>query len=98
MMGFKVKPYEPPHEKTICICDNKGTDQLCSYSAFVLHTRIVQFLYFLNPKFPVCACKTEFVLDLYRNHIVGFLTRQLIFYTEQDCHHVRDSLTDLLGL
>ena len=44
---------------TICIGENKGADQLLSnceavaklISAFVIATRIVQFLYFLNPKF-----------------------------------------------
>ena len=34
-----------------CICENKGADQLIS--AFVFTTRIVQSLYFLNPKFQV---------------------------------------------
>ena len=53
-------------------------------SAFVFATRIVQFLYLLNPKFPasshlhICACIAQFVLDLLGNHIVGFLLRQLI--------------------
>ena len=58
-----VIKYEPPHEKKkkkkkkICIGKNKGADQLrincgpdqclCFFS-----TWIVQFLYFLNPKFP----------------------------------------------
>ena len=39
-----------------CICENKDADQLCGYtakliSAFVFATRLVQSLYFLNPKF-----------------------------------------------
>ena len=34
---------------TICICENKGADQLIS--AFVFAIRIVQFLFYLNPKF-----------------------------------------------
>ena len=33
-----------------CLCENKGADQLCSISAFVFATGIVQFLFFLNPK------------------------------------------------
>ena len=41
---------------TICIGENKGADQLCItaklISAFVFAVRIVQFLYFRNPKFP----------------------------------------------
>ena len=37
-----------------CICENKDTDQLRSYciSAFVFTTQIVEFLFFLNLKFP----------------------------------------------
>ena len=38
-----------------CICKNKAADQLCGnwklISVFVFATRIVQSLYFLNPKF-----------------------------------------------
>ena len=54
--------YEPPHEKknkkktTICIGKNKGADRLRLtaelISAFVFSTWIIQFLYFLSPKFP----------------------------------------------
>ena len=33
-----------------CLGENKGANQLRSYCAFVFATRIVQFLYFLNPK------------------------------------------------
>ena len=40
---------------TICICKNKAADQLCrnctAISAFVFAARIVQSLFFLNPKF-----------------------------------------------
>ena len=43
-------------KQTICIGETKGADQLAVtaklISAFVFATRIVQFLYFLNPKFP----------------------------------------------
>ena len=35
----------------ICIGENKGAD-LRGNHVFVFATRIVQFLYFLNPKFP----------------------------------------------
>ena len=42
---------------TICIGENKDADRLRSNCeadhAFVFATRIVQFLYFLNSKFPV---------------------------------------------
>ena len=48
---------------TICICENKDADQLRSnrevtaklISAFVFATRIVQSLFFLNPKFQVSS-------------------------------------------
>ena len=62
---------------TFCICKNKGADQLCCnhevISAFVFPTQIVQFLFFLNLKFPasihLCSCTAQFVLGLIRNHI-----------------------------
>ena len=42
-----------------CICENKDADQLAVkaklISAFVFATRIVQSLYFLNPKFQVSS-------------------------------------------
>ena len=47
--------------------------------AFVFATRIVQFLFYLNPKFLASSsflcCR--FVSDLFGNHIVGFPTRRL---------------------
>ena len=80
---------------TICICQNKGADQFAVtaklISAFVFATRIVQFLYFLNPKFPV----SSHLLCLYSpvcvgNHIVGFPTRRLISGTcYPDVRHAR---------
>ena len=45
---------------TICICENKGADQL---RAFVFATRIVQFLFYLNPKFQASSS----FLSLYRS-------------------------------
>ena len=56
-------------------------------NTFVFATLIVQFLYFLNQKFPACShllaifcdCTDRFVSDLFRNHIVGFLMMWLIF-------------------
>ena len=36
---------------TVCIGENKGA--VTAKSAFVFATRIVRFLYFLNPKFPL---------------------------------------------
>ena len=52
-----------------CLCKNKGAYQLCSY--FVFATWIVQFLFFLNPKFQassnLCRCTGRFVSDLIGN-------------------------------
>ena len=55
-----------------CICQNKDADQLRGYSAklisaFVFATRIVQSLYFLNPKFQA----SSHFLWLYRPVCVG---------------------------
>ena len=44
---------------TICIWENKDADQLRGNReadhAFVFATRIVHFLFFLNPKFQACS-------------------------------------------
>ena len=56
---------------TICIGENKGADQLRSNreadQCFVFATRIVQFLYFINPKFQA----SSLLLGLYRSVCVG---------------------------
>ena len=54
-------------------------------SAFVFATWIVQYLYFLNQKFPAStlaissSCTAWFVSDLARIHNVGFLSLGLIY-------------------
>ena len=56
---------------TICICENKGADQLRGNRkadhAFVFDTQIVQTLYFLNSKFQASSS----LLCLYRPVCVG---------------------------
>ena len=54
---------------TICIGENKDADQLRGklISAFVFATRIVQFLFYLNPKFQASGS----FLCLYRPVCVG---------------------------
>ena len=56
---------------TICICENKDADQLRGNReadhAFVFATRIVQFLFYLNPKFQASSS----FLCLYRPVCVG---------------------------
>ena len=55
-----------------CICENKDAGVTAKLiSAFVFTTRIVKFLYFLNPKFQAstifCGCTAWFVSDLVEN-------------------------------
>ena len=82
-----VKWIEPPHGKNQRSAKAKTKAQTSFavtaklISAFVFDTQIVQFLYFLNPKFPA----SYHLLWLYssvcvgpgRNQIVGFLTHRL---------------------
>ena len=74
-------------KQTFCIGEKEGADQLRSnYKAdhiFVCATRIVQFLYFLNPKFQASidifgACTGQFASDLLGGHNVSFLRMWLI--------------------
>ena len=72
-------------KQTIYICENKGTVQLRSISAFAFATRIVQFLFFFNLKFQAfltffCDCTARFVSDLIGTQIVGFLMHMLIYW------------------
>ena len=62
---------------TICIGENKDADQLRGtaklISAFVFATRIVQFLFFLNPKFQassllLCLCRPVCVRPVRKPH------------------------------
>ena len=65
---------EPPHGKpTICIGENKDADQLRVTAklicAFVFATRIVQFLFYLKPKFQasssfLCLCRPVCVIPV----------------------------------
>ena len=56
-------------------------------SAFVFATRIVPFLFYLNPSFQASSllrdctrdCTCRFVLDLVETQIEGFLTHSLIY-------------------
>ena len=52
---------------TICIGENKDADQLRGNRDFVFATRIVQFLFYLNPKFQASSS----FLCLYRPVCVG---------------------------
>ena len=61
--------FEPHRERKpdYCLCENKGADTAKLICPFVFATRIVQFLYFLNPKFPA----SSHLLCLYRPVCVG---------------------------
>ena len=69
---------------TICLGENKGADQLRRYySAFVFATRIVQFLFYLTPKFqvsslPLCLYSPVCVGPVRKPHRCFFSTRWLI--------------------
>ena len=68
---------------TICICENKDTDQLSSYiSAFVFATWIEQFLYFLNPNFPASSC----LLCLYRQVCVEPVCKPHCLFSHDVAH------------
>ena len=99
-LGLKdSQVYEPPHEKTnnvlhmsrlmrkptICICENKDTDQIISVtakliSAFVFATQIVHFLFFLNVKFQASSS----FLCLYRPVCVGSGRKQHLLVFSRD--------------
>ena len=79
--------YDLHHEKTtFCICENKGADQLRItaklISPFVFATWIVQFLYFLNPKFPV----SSHVLFLYSSVSVGSVWKPHCLFSHDFAH------------
>ena len=77
----------------VCICENKDADQLAVtaklISAFVLATRIVQSLNFLNPKFQVspvaifCGYTAWFVSD---RDLVGN-PKDLFSHDVAQCQH-----------
>ena len=69
------------HHEKIYISHMQKTVTAKLISIFVLATRIVQFLYFLNTKFPdneILAIFCAFVSELFGNHIVGILMLLLI--------------------
>ena len=60
---------------TICICENKDADQLTAklICAFIFATGIVEFFYFLNPKFQasshlLCLCSSVCVRPVQKPH------------------------------
>ena len=88
---------------TICICDNKGADQLHGYreadqrlcfptmdSAIPFLSKvIVSKISSILPS-PVAACAAGFVSDLVGNHIVGFLVSPVVNF---ELSHEKSLLT-----
>ena len=66
-------------KSTICIGENKGADQL---SAFVFATRIVQFLFYLNPKFQTSSS----FLCLNRSVCVGPVRTPHCWFSHEAAH------------
>ena len=69
---------------TICIGENKGAKLI---SAFVFATRIVQFLFYLNPKFQASSS----FLCLYRTVCVGPVRKPHCWFsheTAQMCYRL----------
>ena len=84
---------------TICIGENKDADQLCGnreadttklISAFVFSTQIVQFLFYLNPKFQTSSS----FLCLYRLVCIGPVRKPHCWFS----HEVAPLLVRTLNL
>ena len=71
---------------TICICETKAADQLSGNheadQRLVFITGIVQFLYFLNPKFPA-SCH---LLCLYSSVCVGTVLEPHCWFSHEAAH------------
>ena len=72
---------------TICIGENKGADQLRSklIGAFVFATQIVQFLFYLNPKFQA----SSHLLCLYGSVCVEPVRKPHCWFSHEAAHLYR---------
>ena len=73
----------------ICLGENKGADQLCGItanliSAFVFATRILQFLFYVNPKFQASSS----FLCLYRPVCVGPVRKPHCWFSHEAAHNL----------
>ena len=66
-------------KSTICIGENKGADQL---SAFVFATRIVHFIFFLNPEFQASSS----FLSVCRSVCVGPVRTLHCWFSHEAAH------------
>ena len=89
-IGIFQQMSHPMGKPTICICENKGADQLRSnceadqrlcfrYSDSTIPPLLNSQSFKLLACF--CACTGRFVSDLLGNHIVGFPTRRLKYHS-----------------
>ena len=80
---------------TICIGENKDADQLRGYreadQLFVFATGIVQFLFFLNPKFQASSS----FLCLYRPVCVGPVRKPHCWFSHEAAHVIKMLLLEL---
>ena len=67
---------------TICIGENKDADQLRGNRVFVFATRIVQFLFYINPKFQASSC----FLCLYMSVFVGPVRKLHCWFSHEAAH------------
>ena len=72
---------EPRHEKTFCVCENKGAEQIrgnCEAGrrlCFRYTDSILPLLF--KPLAIFCICTARFVSDVFGNHIVVFFLSRL---------------------
>ena len=71
--------FEVMRKLTFCISQNKGADQLCSNCEADQRLCFRFYVQNFQPLAIFCVCTARFVSDLFGNHIVGFLTRRLIY-------------------
>ena len=87
---------------TICIGENQDADQLRGnreadltaklISAFVFATRIVQFLFYLNPKFQASSS----FLCLYRSVCVGPVQKPHFWFSHEAAHTSKSEIILLI--
>ena len=77
----------PIRKPTICICENKGTDQLRSFA-----TRIVHFLFFINLKFQA----SSLLLLLHRPVCVGPVRKPCCLFSHETAHIFEIKYMDVL--
>ena len=88
-LGLLLVSFEPPHEKTNNLHMRKQRRRSASVtakliSAFVFATRIVQFLFYFNPKIQA----SSYFLCLYRPVCVGPVRKPHCWFSHEAAHFV----------